>query len=207
MELSLVWKTIVTILYGTLILRIAGRKSLAQMTVAQTVVMLAVGTVLIEPLVGSELDSTFVVVTLAVFTLIFMEYAELRIPFLKKVFTGKPVLLIEDGVIRKDHLKQVRVTVQQLEMELRQAGIASCEEVRWCTIEPNGKFGFLLKEEFQPLNKQDYRTLWESLRRLEERLAVLEEPLQPKTVVFRDDVFAKVALTDKQRTTGKGDIP
>lgn len=207
MELSLVWKTIITILYGTLLLRIAGRKSLAQMTVAQTVVMLAVGTVLIEPLVGSELDSTFVVVTLAVFTLIFMEYAELRIPLLKKMFTGDPVLLIEDGVILKDHLKQVRVTVQQLEMELRQAGIASCEEVRWGTIEPNGQFGFLLKEEFQPLTKQDYRTLRESLRRLEERLAVLEKPLPAKPVVFQDDVFAKVASVDEQRTAEKGDIP
>lgn len=207
MELSLTWKTIITILYGTLLLRIAGRKSLAQMTVAQTVVMLAVGTVLIEPLVGSELDATFVVVTLAVFTLIFMEYAELRIPVLKKIFTGDPVLLIEDGVIRKDRLKQVRVTVQQLEMELRQAGIASCEEVRWATIEPNGQFGFLLKEEFQPLTKQDYRALRESLQRLEERFAIREEPLRGKTVMFRDDVFAKVAAADKKQAIQKRDIP
>ncbi len=74
---TLGWQTVITIIFGSLILRLAGRKSLSQMTIAQTVVMLAVGTVLIEPLVGTNLTNTYIVVAIAVVTLIFIEYAEI----------------------------------------------------------------------------------------------------------------------------------
>ncbi|CUH96553.1 putative membrane protein [Propionispora sp. 2/2-37] len=200
MDLS--WKTILTILYGTLILRVAGRKSLSQMTVAQTVVMLAVGTVLIEPLVGRELSGTFAVVTIAVLTLVLIEYLEIRIPLLKKIFTGEPVLLIEDGNIRWDNLKRVRVTVQQLEMELRQAGIASAEEVEWGTIEPNGQFGFLVKEEFQTVNKRDYEYLLSVVQSLAENLVEPEQQRnkqKPREPDFGDNVFHKVATVERKR--------
>lgn len=207
MDWSFGWKTILTILYGTLILRVAGRKSLAQMTVAQTVVMLAVGTVLIEPLVGRELSSTFAVVTIAVLTLILIEYLEIRIPWLKKIFTGEPVLLIEDGKMRRDNLKRVRVTVQQLEMELRQAGIASAEEVQWGTIEPNGQFGFVMKEEFQTVSKRDYEYLLSLVRSLEEQLTAPNPPppeqrvqkKKPQEPVFDNNVFHKVAAAERKR--------
>ncbi len=169
-DYSLIWKTLLTILYGTLILRIAGRKSLAQMTVAQTVVMLAVGTVLIEPLVGSELIDTFVLVAVAVFTLIAIEYSEIRFPFLKKIFTGHPVVLIENGEMKRERLKQVRMTIQQLEMELRQASISKVSDVKWGTIEPNGRFGFILKDELQPVDR------WE-FERLLARLAIIEKAI------------------------------
>jgi len=153
-----------TIMYGTLILRVAGRKSLSQMTIAQTVVMLAVGTVLIEPLVGVELLDTFGVVAVAVFTLIVMEYCEIKFPALKKLFTGEPVILIKDGRIKRENLKRVRMTIQQLEMELRQASIVKSSDVKWATLEPNGQFGFVLKDELQPIGRCEYQYL---LRRLE----------------------------------------
>ncbi|CQR73794.1 hypothetical protein SOV_32960 [Sporomusa ovata DSM 2662] len=167
MDFALTWKTILTIIYGTLILRIAGRKSLAQMTIAQTVVMLAVGTVLIEPLVGQELPNTFFVVAIVVGTLILIEYSEIRLPFLKKLFTGEPVILIENGKINRENLKRVRMTIQQLEMELRQASIANASDVKWATIEPNGQFGFVLKDELQPIGQAEYQHLLKRLETIE----------------------------------------
>lgn len=170
LDFTLTWKTILTIIYGTLILRIAGRKSLAQMTIAQTIVMLAVGTVLIEPLVGQELTNTFFVVAIVVGTLIVIEYSEIRFPFLKKLFTGEPVILIEDGQIKRENLRRVRMTIQQLEMELRQASISKAADVKWATIEPNGRFGFVLKSELQPIGRYEYQYLLKRLEIIENHL-------------------------------------
>ncbi|SFM11747.1 DUF421 domain-containing protein [Pelosinus propionicus] len=212
LDFSLIWKTLLTILYGTLILRIAGRKSLAQMTVAQTVVMLAVGTVLIEPLVGSELIDTFVLVAVAVFTLIAIEYSEIRFPFLKKIFTGHPVVLIENGEMKRERLKQVRMTIQQLEMELRQASISKVSDVKWGTIEPNGRFGFILKDELQPVDRWEFERLLDRLASIEKSINghSNESPAEPPPVPIEnkvedsrseDDVFKKLVANDKKNST------
>lgn len=195
----------ITIIYGTMILRIAGRKSLSQMTIAQTVVMLAVGTVLIEPLVGVELLDTFVVVAIAVFTLILMEYSEIKFPALKKLFTGEPVILIEDGRIKRENLKRVRMTIQQLEMELRQASIVKSSDVKWATIEPNGQFGFVLKDELQPIGYCEYQTLLRRLDTIEKCIrdikptsqSLIEQAEEVKNPNSEEDIFKKLATKEQ----------
>lgn len=171
-SIPLILKTVSTIIYGALILRIAGRKSLSQMTIAQTIVMLAVGTVLIEPLVGNQLIDTYIIVAVAVFTLIMIEFAEIKIPYLKKLFTGEPVLIINNGEIDRESLKRVRMTIQQVEMELRQASISNASEVKWATLEPNGQFGYILKDEFQNISKKEYQHLLSRLAIIEKRLNI-----------------------------------
>lgn len=209
LDFSLGWKTIVTIIYGTLILRVAGRKSLSQMTVAQTVVMLAVGTVLIEPLVGVELIDTFVLVAISVATLIAIESSEIKFPIVRKLFTGEPVVLIENGEVKRENLKRVRMTIQQLEMELRQASIAKIADIKWATIEPNGRFGFLLRDELQAIGGCEYQELLHRLKDIEKHLSgnrAQESDFHCQTSFEKEiqdplsyeDVFKKVALTNKK---------
>ncbi|WP_285717033.1 YetF domain-containing protein [Pelosinus sp. IPA-1] len=210
LDFSLGWKTIVTIIYGTLILRVAGRKSLSQMTVAQTVVMLAVGTVLIEPLVGGvELIDTFTLVAISVATLIAIESSEIKFPIVRKLFTGEPVVLIENGEVKRENLKRVRMTIQQLEMELRQASIAKIADIKWATIEPNGRFGFLLRDELQAIGGCEYQELLHRLEVIEKHFTDTkgkESDIHCQTSFAKEikdplsyeDVFKKVALTNKK---------
>ena len=46
MDLDWIWKAVLIVLSGTLLLRIAGRKSISQMTLAQTVIMIGIGSLL-----------------------------------------------------------------------------------------------------------------------------------------------------------------
>jgi len=208
MNLNIIWQTVITILYGMVILRIAGRKSVAQMTISQTIVMLAIGTVLIEPLVGRDIVQTFLAVGVVLVTLIIVEKAELRWDFCEHFFTGKPVVVIADGKIQLENLKKIRMTVDQLEMQLRQASIASVNEVQWATVEPNGQFGYVLKEHYQPLTKDDYKHLLHLLNEINCRLEAIaqavqaqtpspachkQKPLPTTTEEFSDNLFVKAS--------------
>ena len=51
--LTLIWQTVGVIVIGTLLLRIAGRKSISQMTMAQVIVMIGLGTLIIQPITGN----------------------------------------------------------------------------------------------------------------------------------------------------------
>ncbi|WP_420912367.1 hypothetical protein [Mesobacillus campisalis] len=70
MDMSFLWKSVVLILSGIILLRIVGRKSISQMTLAQTVVMISIGTVIVQPIVNKSVvkaalgAASFVVVIL-----------------------------------------------------------------------------------------------------------------------------------------------
>lgn len=46
-----VWKALVLIIFGMLLLRLAGRKSISQMTIPTTIAMISIGTIIVEPIV------------------------------------------------------------------------------------------------------------------------------------------------------------
>jgi len=198
MDVTLIWQTILTFIFGILALRVAGRKSLAQTTVAETVVMIAVGTILIEPLVGKDIWRTFGAVIIMIATLYILEYLQLKWPFLEKVFTGKAVIIIEDGKIIMENLRKLRMTVQQLEIHLRQASVTRIEEVKFATIEPNGQLGFVLNESAEPLTKADYQRLMDKLESIERLLRGSPEPdgRPEKQALTRFDQSAEDLFTE-----------
>ncbi|WML55886.1 hypothetical protein RCG25_13085 [Neobacillus sp. PS2-9] len=83
MDWSLVWKAVLIVLFGTLILRIAGKKTISQMTIAETVIMIAIGSLLIQPVAGEKLGNTFLVGAVLVATLITLEFLQIKLIFLK----------------------------------------------------------------------------------------------------------------------------
>ncbi|SMB92542.1 Uncharacterized membrane protein YcaP, DUF421 family [Desulfonispora thiosulfatigenes DSM 11270] len=160
MELAWIWKSILIVVVGTVLLRLAGRKSIAQMTVAQTIIMIAIGSLLIQPVSGKSIWTTFAVAALLIATLLLMEYSQLKFNLLEKFFTGKSKIIIDNGVLQEETLKKLRLTVDQLEMQLRQNNVTKIENVKMATLEPNGKIGFVLKEDAQPATKEDIQKLY-----------------------------------------------
>jgi uncharacterized membrane protein YcaP (DUF421 family) len=174
MELDWIWKAVVIILGGTFLLRIAGRKSISQMTLAQTVIMIGIGSLLIQPVAGKNLWTTLGVGGVLVLTLVIMEYAQLKSDKIEQFITGKAKIIIEQGKINEANMRKVRLTVDQLEMNLRQQNVGKLSDVEWATLEPNGTVGFILKEESQPVTKKQFQ-------QLQQEIQVLKQLLQPMT--------------------------
>lgn len=166
MDFDWIWKPILIVIGGTLLLRIAGRKSISQMTLAQTVIMIGIGSLLIQPVSGKNVWQTLAVGGILVFTLILMEYAQMKSNKIEKFITGKSKILIDNGTLNEKNLKKLRLTVDQLEMNLRQQNVSKISDVQWATLEPNGQVGFMLKEEAQPATKRDLQLLQQEINRV-----------------------------------------
>lgn len=155
MNWTLIWRTAGIVIVGTLLLRIAGRKSISQMTMAQVILMIGIGTLLIQPISGHGYWMTFVFAGILVLGTLLMEYLELKFDFFESFITGKSVLVIENGKLDQKQLKKLRLTTDKLEMRLRQSGISNISDVEWATIEVSGNLGYQLKPEKQPATKED----------------------------------------------------
>ncbi|GGH87862.1 uncharacterized membrane protein YcaP (DUF421 family) [Pullulanibacillus pueri] len=159
MELQWIWKAVLIILVGTLLLRIGGRRSISQMTISTTVIMISIGTLLIQPISGKNIWMTFALAGLIILTLIALEYLQFKSDKIETLLTGKSVLVIENGTVNERNLKKLRLTIDKLEMRLRQASIEKISDVKWATIEPSGKLGYLLSDQKQFATKQDINQL------------------------------------------------
>ncbi|SHM89545.1 DUF421 domain-containing protein [Gracilibacillus kekensis] len=186
MDLDWIWKAILIILIGTMLLRIAGRKSISQMSLAQTVLMIGIGSLLIQPVAGKSIWVTFGVSGILVITLVVVEYAQLRMDKVESIVTGKSAILIKNGQIIEQNLKKYRITVDLLEMLLRQNSVSNISDVEWATLEPNGQLGFILKQEAQPATKKDLKTLTNQLTQLQNKMDEVNKKQQ-------DNIFEEVA--------------
>lgn len=154
-----VWKAILIVIVGSLVLRLAGRKSISQLTVSQTVIMISIGNLMIQPVSNRNIFITFLIALLLVLVLIFMEYIQMKNDKFESFITGKGILVIENGVILEHNIKKLRLTVDQLEVRLRQESVTKIKDVKMATIEPSGQIGVLLHEYAQPATKQDIQML------------------------------------------------
>ncbi|MCK0469845.1 DUF421 domain-containing protein [Halalkalibacter sp. APA_J-10(15)] len=159
MDLHFIWKAVVVVFGGVLILRLAGRKSISQLTVAQTVMMIAVGSLIIQPLGDRNIWITMVITVLMVMTLLFIEYIVLKSDTLETLIYGKSLIVIENGQVNESNLKKLRLTVDMLEVRMRQQSIQHFTDLQWATIESNGQLGYMLKPEKQYATKEDIQML------------------------------------------------
>src|SRR5699024_12734172 len=134
MDWNLIWQAILIVLIGTLLLRIAGRKTISQMTLAETVLMISIGTLLIQPVTSKSVWASFIVGLVLVLTLLFMEFMQLKVDTLETWITGKAKIVIENGQINEKEMAKLRLTVDQLEMYLRQNNVTSISDVKLATL-------------------------------------------------------------------------
>ena len=159
MDFNLVWKTVLILVVGLILLRIGGRRSISQMTAPHTIIMIMLGTLLIHPVKSKGILSTIGISLILILSLILIEFIELKFNGLESIIAGKAKIIIENGQLNEKNLKKLRLTVDQLETHLRQLSITSISDIEYATMEVNGQLGYTLKKEKQPATKEDIQNL------------------------------------------------
>ncbi|MGK9185177.1 DUF421 domain-containing protein [Priestia filamentosa] len=181
--MNFLWQSAILILAGIFLLRIAGRKSISQMTLPQTVVMISLGTIIVQPIVEKSMVKA--IGGAAVFTLaiVVLEYIQVKSNAFEKFLTGKSKTVIQNGQLDIKTLKKLRLTVDQLEIRLRNQGITNIQDVKTATIEPNGQLGYELQDDAKPLTVGEFKNVmavyFPQLAKLQD--SSVQSPTQPKS--------------------------
>lgn|SRR5690625_547431 len=175
-----IWQTILIFYGGRLILRLAGRKSISQMTITQVVVMIGIGSLLIQPIAEEGVFRTLAVGVLITGLMVLTEYLEVKFDKLETISTGKAKIVIENGQINLKNLKKLRMSVDRLETRLRQSGISSIEDIKHATVEVSGLLGYELKEHKKPMTKEDFQTLMNEINQIKQSMGLNTTPMTVK---------------------------
>jgi uncharacterized membrane protein YcaP (DUF421 family) len=147
------------LLYGILIMRLVGKKSISQMTFPTFVMTIVFGSILAIPISSEKVNMTMYIVAIMVILLIIIQFSSLKINWFEKLFVGQSVALVENGNINKKNLQKTRITVDQLKSSLRELKVANISDCKTITVEPNGKIGVELRRAVSPITYQDCHDL------------------------------------------------
>lgn len=155
MNFNFISESLLLLITSVVVLRFAGKKSVAKMTNLETVVVLAIGTTMGHAVKENRLWQVILVLIIYGIFLIVIQKMELKFSILERYLIGDATLVINDGKLITDNLKKLRMTKKQLEMRLRQKGISHIADVKIGTIESDGEFGYELMPHVKPVTQEE----------------------------------------------------
>jgi uncharacterized membrane protein YcaP (DUF421 family) len=159
MDWQWIWHSALLVLVGMVLLRIAGRKSISQMSVATTVIMISIGTTIVQPIANHHLSIAIGSASVFILTLLLIEYLEMKFQWIERLLNGHAKVIIDNGRYVHPELRKMRLTVDKLEMQLRQQGVQDVQDVQTATIEANGQLAVELKPQARPVTVRDLEAL------------------------------------------------
>ena len=128
-------------------LRLAGKRELAQLNPFDLVVLLTLSNTVQNAIIGN--DNSVSGGVIGATTLLIVNYFLVRFMSqherIERIIEGDPDVLIENGIVKKDCLKNEAISLVELEAAAHKQGFESLEEVERAVLDPNGNIAFFGK--------------------------------------------------------------
>ena len=125
--------------------RVIGRRELSTMEPFDLILLIVTGDLMQQAVTQSDYSLTgglTVLATIALLT-VALSYVSFKLPRLRPVLDGEPLVLVQDGEIIERNLRRERITVGELLAEARQQQVASVDQIRFAVLETNGRISII----------------------------------------------------------------
>lgn len=147
------------ILYGfiTFAIRIMGKRQIGDMQPNELVITLLISEIAAIPLqdVSQPILSGVVAIFMLIVLEIIMSVLSMKSITVRRFMNGKSAVIIKNGIIDQNVMKDVRMTVLDLVELLRGQNIFDISTVAFAVLEVNGNLSVLLKGGEQPVTAKD----------------------------------------------------
>jgi uncharacterized membrane protein YcaP (DUF421 family) len=136
----------VVYLFLLLLFRLAGKRTLAEVTIFDFVLLLIISEGTQQALIGDDnsmLNAFLIVTTLVALNVLFSEIKQ-RFKVSDRVLDGLPLLIVEDGKPLHERMQKERVDVDDVLDAAREIhGLEKLEQIKYAVLERNGKISII----------------------------------------------------------------
>jgi len=131
-----------------LLMRVLGRRELSSLEPFDMILLVVLGDAIQQGLTQDDYSVTGAMIVISTIgsLAVATSYLNFRIPWVRRVLDGQPIVMVQDGKVIEKNLRRERITVDELAEEARGQQIASLEDVQWAVFEPSGKISFIMKQ-------------------------------------------------------------
>ena len=154
--LTIVIVSVVSVVALFVLTKLMGNKQISQMSMFDYVIGISIGSIAAE--MATELEQPayplFAMVVYALIAFGISVWSSKSLSF-RKLTTGKPILLLDNGVIYRDNMKKARLDLSDFLTLCRAAGYFDLADIRTAIFEHNGTVSFLPMAEKRPVQGED----------------------------------------------------
>jgi len=170
-----VLRPVIVYFFLVILLRIFGKRELAQLNPFDLVVLLSLSNTVQNAIIGN--DNSLSGGLVGAVALMGANYLVVRYLFkhrrLDELFEGSPTLLIEDGNVLRHALAKELLTNSDLMTVLHRQGFDSISEVQRCVLEPGGTF--YIQRKLPAMDTVQHDEIMKRLRELNAKVDTLLE--------------------------------
>ncbi|HEY9809831.1 MAG TPA: YetF domain-containing protein [Halomicronema sp.] len=141
-------KAIIIYFFLLITFRLGGKRSLAQITTFDFVLVIIISETIQNAMVGEDysLTNAFLLIITMVAIDVSISIIKERWPFIEKLVDGVPLIILEDGRPLKERMKKARVgedDIMQAARELQ--GLERMEQIKYAVLERSGSITIIPK--------------------------------------------------------------
>jgi uncharacterized membrane protein YcaP (DUF421 family) len=145
--MDLFLRAVVIFAFVFVLMRVVGRRELAGLEPFDVILLVVIGDSVQQALTQDDYSVTgalIVVGTIAGLSVL-VGWLGFRVPRLRRVLEGEPIVLVEDGNLIMRNLKHERIALEELLEEARTSQIETLDDVKWAVLETSGNISFIKK--------------------------------------------------------------
>ena len=138
-------------------LRLMGKRQICELQPSELVVTLLISNIASMPMqeTGIPLLTGIIPILTLVSLEIIVSFLMIKSNLFRRIISGKPVIIIKDGKIIQNELKNVRFSIEDIFEELRLQKIDKIDDISCGIVEANGKLSIFLKPYALPCTPKD----------------------------------------------------
>lgn len=155
----LIIRTIILYTYLILIMRVMGKRQIGELEPVDFVVSLMISELATLPMSDNRIPLIYAIVpiTTLVFLQVLTSFMELKSERFRIILNGKPSIVIKDGLVNVEELRQLRYNLADLLAELRQQGFFNIMEIHYAILETDGSLSVVPYTPYEPPTRQDLK--------------------------------------------------
>ena len=154
---AILFRTLFLYVLITVVIRAMGKRQVGELEMSELVTTLLLSQLASLPIEDPEIPILYVVIPVLfiVSIEIVITFGKSRVNFLKRIFEGKPSILVDCGRIDQAEMGRMRITVGELLSAVRQQGYRTLDDIYYAILEENGKFSLIPKTGKEPFTAED----------------------------------------------------
>ena len=151
-------RTVLLYIFVTFAIRLMGKRQISDLQPSELVITLMISEIATIPMENNNqtILSGIIPVIILISLEILVSVLMMKSVHLRRIICGGPVIIIKDGELLQNEMRRLRITTEDLCVQLRQQGIFSIEDVQYCIVETNGGVSVLEKPEKRKPSALDF---------------------------------------------------
>jgi uncharacterized membrane protein YcaP (DUF421 family) len=146
---DIVFRATAAFVFILFLTRAIGRRELSTLQPFDLIMLVMMGDLVQQGVTQFDTSVTGLMLaggTVGALTLL-VSYLSFKVPALRPVLDGDPVIVVQDGEPIERNLRRHRLTVGEVASEARLQNISSLKDVEWAVLETSGNISFIKKQD------------------------------------------------------------